>query len=166
LTIHFAALFSEKEDAVPIALFHGWPGNLKTSLVCSPVFPQSNTSFQSGSFLEFLPILSLFRDEYEPSKLPYHLIIPSLPGYTFSSGPPLDRDFGIEDIGRIMNELMTQLGFGGGYVAQGGDIGSRVARILAAEYESCKGLSLYFSLFIASNSKSGRTDARPSSRTQ
>jgi hypothetical protein len=65
-----------------------------------------------------------------------------------------------------MNELMTQLGFGGGYVAQGGDIGSRVARILAAEYESCKGLSLYFSLFIASNSNSGRTDARPSSRTQ
>lgn len=26
LTIHFAALFSEREDAVPIALLHGWPG--------------------------------------------------------------------------------------------------------------------------------------------
>ncbi len=25
-TVHFAALFSEKRDAVPIALFHGWPG--------------------------------------------------------------------------------------------------------------------------------------------
>lgn len=24
--IHFVALFSEKADAIPIALFHGWPG--------------------------------------------------------------------------------------------------------------------------------------------
>lgn len=26
-TIHFAALFSEKADAVPIVLLHGWPGS-------------------------------------------------------------------------------------------------------------------------------------------
>ena len=25
--IHFAALFSEKPDAIPIVLFHGWPGS-------------------------------------------------------------------------------------------------------------------------------------------
>ena len=25
-TVHFVALFSEKEDAVPIAFYHGWPG--------------------------------------------------------------------------------------------------------------------------------------------
>jgi microsomal epoxide hydrolase len=25
-TIHFAALFSEKKDAVPVMLMHGWPG--------------------------------------------------------------------------------------------------------------------------------------------
>jgi microsomal epoxide hydrolase len=24
--VHFAALFSEKKDAVPILLLHGWPG--------------------------------------------------------------------------------------------------------------------------------------------
>lgn len=113
-----------------------------------PHIPFISNFLPSGSFLEFLPILSLFRDEYKPSNLPYHLVIPSLPGYTFSSGPPLDRDFGVKDVGRIMNELMTQLGFSAGYVAQGGDIGSRVARILAAEYESCKGLSLYSGLTI------------------
>jgi Epoxide hydrolase N terminus len=27
-TIHFVALFSEKRDAVPLVLFHGWPGML------------------------------------------------------------------------------------------------------------------------------------------
>lgn len=26
LRIHFIALFSEKQDAKPIAFFHGWPG--------------------------------------------------------------------------------------------------------------------------------------------
>jgi len=25
-SIHFVALFSEKADAIPITLFHGWPG--------------------------------------------------------------------------------------------------------------------------------------------
>lgn len=28
MTIHFLALFSEKKDAVPIVLMHGWPGTL------------------------------------------------------------------------------------------------------------------------------------------
>jgi len=25
-TIHFIALFSEKEDAIPLVFYHGWPG--------------------------------------------------------------------------------------------------------------------------------------------
>lgn len=90
--------------------------------------------------MEFLPILSLFRDKYEPSNLPYHLIVPSLPGYTFSSGPPQDREFRSTDVARILNQLMVNLGFEKGYVAQGGDVGSRIARVLGAKYDSCKGL--------------------------
>lgn len=31
MSIHFAALFSEREDAVPILLLHGWPGNAALS---------------------------------------------------------------------------------------------------------------------------------------
>jgi microsomal epoxide hydrolase len=114
--IHFIALFSEKVDAVPVILLHGWP----------------------GSFLEFLDILSLMAAQYTPENLPYHLIVPSLPGYAYSASPPLDKDFRIEDVARLMNHLMLNLGFRGGYVAQGGDIGSKVGRVMAAEHEACK----------------------------
>ncbi|EED23533.1 epoxide hydrolase, putative [Talaromyces stipitatus ATCC 10500] len=120
--MHFVALFSEKEDAKPIAFLHGWP----------------------GSFLEFLPLLSLFREKYEPTTLPYHLIVPSLPGYTFSSDLPADRDFTSPDAARILNQLMVNLGFGNGYVVQGGDVGSKIGRILGAKYDSCKAVHLNF----------------------
>lgn len=100
-----------------------------------------NTDIDTGSFLEFLPILDLFRQEYTPDTLPYHLIVPSLPGFTFSSGPPLDKNFDTFDIARVLDRLMKDLGFESGYVAQGGDIGSRIARTLAVDYESCKGKS-------------------------
>ncbi|KAL4779816.1 Alpha/Beta hydrolase protein [Aspergillus varians] len=122
LTIHFAALFSEKADAVPIVLLHGWP----------------------GSYFEFLPMLQLFKDEYAPSTLPYHLIVPSLPGYAFSSGPPLDKNFVNADSARIIDQLMKRLGFESGYVAQGGDVGSRVARLLAVYTDSCKAVHLNY----------------------
>ncbi|KAL4818094.1 Alpha/Beta hydrolase protein [Aspergillus spinulosporus] len=92
LIIHFAALFSEKADAVPIVLLHGWP----------------------GSYFEFLPLLQLFKDEYSP------------------------RILKNADSARIVDQLMKGLGFSSGYVSQGGDIGSSVARILAVGYDSCK----------------------------
>ncbi|KAF5565914.1 microsomal epoxide hydrolase [Fusarium napiforme] len=123
-TIHFTGLFSSKPDAVPVVMLHGWP----------------------GSFLEFLKILSILKERYTPETLPYHVIVPSLPGYAFSDKPPLDKDFGIRDVSRIVNSLMVQLGFGGGYIAQGGDIGSRISRVLAASYDECKAAHLNFCL--------------------
>lgn len=38
-----------------------------------------------------------------------------------------------------MNQVMVNLGFESGYVAQGGDIGSRISRLLGVQYDSCKG---------------------------
>lgn len=98
------------------------------------------TSYSIGSFQEFLPLLKLFREEFTPANLPYHLIVPSLPGYTLSSGPPVDKNFDTKDIARVVDQLMKDLGFEGGYVAQGGDIGSRIGRVLGVDYDSCKGL--------------------------
>lgn len=97
----------------------------------------------TGSFLEFFPILSIIRDRYTPSTLPYHLIAPSVPGWAFSSPPPLDKEFSIVDVVRIFDKLMSGIGFGSGYVVQGGDVGSLVARMLAFTYESCKGERTY-----------------------
>ena len=74
----------------------------------------------TGSFLEFLPIMSILRELHTPETLPYHIIVPSLPGYAFSARPPLDRDFKLQDIAQLMNKLMIQLGFGDGYAVQGG----------------------------------------------
>ncbi|THX71942.1 alpha/beta-hydrolase [Aureobasidium pullulans] len=118
-TIHFLALFSKKSDAIPLIFLHGWP----------------------GSILEFLGMLTVIKKQYpNPEDLPYHIIVPSLPGYAFSSSPPIDRDFKADDMAPVMNALMVALGFGSGYIAQGGDLGSFIARQLGVENEECKGM--------------------------
>lgn len=90
-------------------MLHGWP----------------------GSFLEFLPIMRILAAKYTSKTLPYHIIVPSLPGYALSSPPPKDKDFRLEDAAIILDSLMRQLGFGdSGYVVQGGDVGSKIARVL------------------------------------
>ncbi|KAF2789207.1 epoxide hydrolase-like protein [Melanomma pulvis-pyrius CBS 109.77] len=119
IDVHFIALFSEKKDAIPIIFMHGWP----------------------GSFIEFLPMLGLIRDKYAAKDLPYHIIVPSLPGFTLSSGGPLDRDWTPTDSARIMDKMMRELGFSK-YLAQGGDVGSIVGTILVTAYDSCVGVHL------------------------
>jgi microsomal epoxide hydrolase len=115
--VHFAALFSTREDAIPIVFLHGWP----------------------GSFLEFLPILTLLKNKYKPDTLPYHVVVPSLPGFAFSTGPPVDQSFGNKDCPRIIDGLMQHLGFGKGYVAQGGDYGALLCNALSSDtFPSCK----------------------------
>ncbi|KAG9205567.1 hypothetical protein G6514_008209 [Epicoccum nigrum] len=117
--LHFVALFSEKKDAVPIQFLHGWP----------------------GSFIEFLPMLDLIRKQYPSAKeLPYHIIVPSLPGYTLSTRPT-DREFSMEESVTVLNQLMVNLGFSK-YIAQGGDVGSFCARIAAQNHDECVGIQL------------------------
>ncbi|KAK3339739.1 Alpha/Beta hydrolase protein [Lasiosphaeria hispida] len=124
LNIHFVVLFSRHPLATPLVLLHGWP----------------------GSFLEFLPLLALLRAKYpDPAGLPYHVIVPSLPGFAFSDAFPADQHHGNEDVAQVLDHLMTRtLGFGG-YAAQGGDVGSRVGRIMAARHEGCVGALLNYS---------------------
>jgi microsomal epoxide hydrolase len=105
----------------------------------SPHFQKPPLLISSGSILEFVPLLSLFRTQYTPQDLPFHIIVPALPGYAFSSPPPLDRNFTMLEVADMLNSLMLELGFGAtGYVAQGGDIGSRLARLLGAKHDACK----------------------------
>lgn len=118
IDIHFLGLFSERKDAVPILFLHGWP----------------------GSICEFLDMLDLLTERYTPQDLPYHVIVPSLPGYAFSAGPPLDQDYGIDTAAGALNNLMIGLGFESGYLTHGGDLGSFVSRFLALKYAACKGM--------------------------
>ncbi|EXJ53373.1 uncharacterized protein A1O5_13362 [Cladophialophora psammophila CBS 110553] len=112
-TIRFNALFSRRPNAVAIAFFHGWP----------------------GSALEFLPLLKLVRKKWHtPKELPYHIIVPDLIGFGFSSPPAKEYDFTASDHARITSRMMHDLGFtpkNGGYVPQGGDVGSFLAPRLA-----------------------------------
>jgi len=114
--IHFAALFSKKKDAIPIMFLHGYP----------------------GSFLEFLPMMQLLMEKYTPETLPYHVIIPSLPDYGLSGGASENVEMTLDRAARIMNQLMVDLGFGSGYIAQGGDLGSMLTRIISVQYDACK----------------------------
>ena len=118
VTLHFAALFSTNEDATPVLFLHGFP----------------------SSFMEFLPMMQLLVDKYTPETLPYHIIVPSLPDYGLSGGSSQDTEITLDQAARMMHQLMIDLGFSKGYIAQGGDLGSLLARIMSVNYEECKAL--------------------------
>jgi microsomal epoxide hydrolase len=87
-------------------------------------------------------MLDLVLQKYSPDSLPYHIIVPDLIGFGFSSRPPLDKDFNTVDNARILAKFMHILGFTsehGGYAVQGGDLGSIVGpRVAAVDPESCR----------------------------
>lgn len=47
----------------------------------------------------------------------------------------------MDEVADIFDRLAVGLGFGDGYVVQGGDIGSKIGRIIAAKHSSCKGMN-------------------------
>lgn len=126
LDVHFVGLFSSREDAMPVLLSHGWP----------------------GSFLEFIPLLDLVQKECgnDPSRLPYHFIVPSLPGFGFSSMAPAQEDFyRKESVAQLFNDLMVAIfGQSTRYVAQGGDVGSYISRALVVLHPNCVAAHLNF----------------------
>lgn len=110
LDIHFLHIRSAEPGAMPLLLTHGWPGSiLEFRKVIGPlVDPQAHRGDASDAF---------------------HLVIPSLPGYGFSSKPAA-TGWGVERIAHSWAELMRRLGYER-YVAQGGDWGSAVTMSLA-----------------------------------
>ncbi|MGH8878451.1 MAG: epoxide hydrolase family protein [Stackebrandtia sp.] len=101
--VHVRAPHREGEpQPLPLILSHGWP----------------------SSFLEMLPLVPLLRDHFD-------LVIPSLPGFMFSTLPP--QKLTRERIADLWHSLMTGLGYER-YGAFGGDVGSGVSQWLAAKY--------------------------------
>ncbi|KAI5460231.1 Alpha/Beta hydrolase protein [Mariannaea sp. PMI_226] len=88
LTIHFIHQRSRDPNAIPLLLNHGWP----------------------GSFLEFLPVINSLTEKAVTSTgkpVSFHVVVPSLPGFTFSSAPP--ANWTVDDTGRVFNTLMTEV---------------------------------------------------------
>src|SRR5881394_3316533 len=103
--IHFIHVKSEHENAVPLIMTHGWPGSV-IELIDS-VGPLTDPTAHGGSAEEA-----------------FHLVLPSLPGYGFSS-EPVELGWDLGRTARAWAELMRRLGYTR-YVAQGGDVGAGV----------------------------------------
>ncbi|KAI0394736.1 Alpha/Beta hydrolase protein [Xylariaceae sp. FL0594] len=114
LTIHFVHQPSRQDDAIPLLLAHGWPGSWFEFSRC--IDPLSNPAGDDTSTSQSRP---------QPA---FHVVVPSIPGFTWSSGPP-GRGWTLQDTARIFDTLMHErLGYGS-YVAQGGDWGHWVVRV-------------------------------------
>ena len=108
LQIHFMHVRSERHDALPLLLTHGWP----------------------GSFLEFEEVLPLLTDP-APGDLAFHVVVPSLPGCGFS-GLPTTTGWDIHRIARSWCELMTRLGYPQ-FLAAGSDWGTSISTSIALQ---------------------------------
>ncbi|KAK5070993.1 hypothetical protein LTS08_000645 [Lithohypha guttulata] len=106
-TVHFVHARSDRADAIPILLIHGWP----------------------GSFYEFSQVINLLTKPEDPSKQAFHCVVPSLPGFCFSSGPPKAQT--LKHVAGMFHELMRCVGYSD-YSVQAGDWGHWVGRELAA----------------------------------
>jgi pimeloyl-ACP methyl ester carboxylesterase len=105
LDIHFIHVRSDRDDALPLVVNHGWP----------------------GSVVEQLKIIDRLTDPTAHGASAddaFHVVIPSMPGYGFS-GKPAGTGWGPERMGRAWDVLMKRLGYTE-YVAQGGDWGAFV----------------------------------------
>src|SRR5207248_1979234 len=103
--VHFIHVRSQHEDALPLIMTHGWPGSLIEQI--DTVGPLTDPIAHGGSANEA-----------------FHLVLPSLPGYGFSS-EPAGLGWNLGRVARAWAELMKRLGYHR-YVAQGGDVGAGV----------------------------------------
>jgi pimeloyl-ACP methyl ester carboxylesterase len=105
LDIHFIHVESQHENALPIIITHGWPGSVIEML--DVIGPLTDPTAHGGSAADA-----------------FHVVIPSIPGYGFSS-EPTEAGWGSARIGEAWAELMSRIGYSA-YVAQGGDQGAGV----------------------------------------
>jgi pimeloyl-ACP methyl ester carboxylesterase len=112
LDIHFMHVRSKHEDALPLIVTHGWPGSLVEQLKI--IEPLTNPTAHGGQASDA-----------------FHVVIPSMPGYGYSS-KPTRTGWGPDRIARAWIELMRRLGYKK-YVAQGGDWGAVVSELMGVE---------------------------------
>ncbi|MEQ8953616.1 MAG: epoxide hydrolase [Gammaproteobacteria bacterium] len=113
LSLHFIHQRSDRADAIPLMIVHGWPGSIS----------------------EFTGIIGPLTDPAAhgaPENEAFHVIAPSLPGFGFS-GIPTERGYSPERMAHILAALMARLGYER-YAIAGGDWGAIINRYLANNY--------------------------------
>jgi pimeloyl-ACP methyl ester carboxylesterase len=103
--VHFIHVKSKHENALPLVMTHGWPGSVIELL--ETVGPLTDPTAHGGQ-----------------AEDAFHLVLPSLPGYGFSS-EPAELGWNVGRVAQAWAELMHRLGYSR-YVAQGGDVGAAV----------------------------------------
>ncbi|HZC82927.1 MAG TPA: epoxide hydrolase, partial [Rubrobacter sp.] len=108
--VHFFHVRSRHENALPLIISHGWPGSVFEQI--KVIGPLTDPTAHGGS-----------------EEDAFHVVIPSLPGFGFSSRPT-EVGWGLERVGRAWDVLMKRLGYEH-YVAQGGDWGGGLVEVMA-----------------------------------
>jgi pimeloyl-ACP methyl ester carboxylesterase len=110
--IHFIHVRSRHENALPLIMTHGWPGSVIELL--ETIGPLTDPTAHGGT-----------------AEDAFHLVLPSLPGYGFSS-EPTELGWEAGRVARAWAELMHRLGYPR-YVAQGGDVGALVTDLMGRQ---------------------------------
>lgn len=111
--LHFLHVVGEAGGKRPLLLSHGWPGS----------------HFEFWGSIEKLAFPSRFGGQSSDA---FDLVIPSLPGFGFSSKPK--RPFGQRGTARLFNTLMTEVLGYDRYLAQGGDWGALITSWLGFDH--------------------------------
>ncbi|KAJ7310939.1 Alpha/Beta hydrolase protein [Mycena albidolilacea] len=115
-SVHFVHQKSEDPNAIPLIFLHGWP---------------------PGSFYEFLPVINPLTESSTSASgktVSYNVVVPSLPGFVFSSAPP--ANWTVDDTTRIFNMLMTDVLGYSTYAVHGSDWGSVMAYSLYSSFNT------------------------------
>lgn len=142
LTIHFLHIRSPEKDAMPLLLLHGWP----------------------GSVLEFRKVVDRLSDPARhgaSSADAFHLVIPSLPGYGFSTAPT-QSGFKLYEMAKVTSRLMDALGYKR-WVAQGGDWGADICAVMASRDPPKSLMAVHMNTPFFDIRKEIRPDTQPSS---
>lgn len=108
LDIHFIHVKPKTtKKTLPLILLHGWPSSVR-------------------DFYKLIPLLTTFNENYG---FAFEVIIPSLPGYGFSS-PSRRPGMGAVEIAVVFKNLMLRLGFSKFYI-HGGDWGAIITKNIA-----------------------------------
>ncbi len=110
--LHFLHMRGKGPNPTPLLLIHGWP----------------------DSFYRFHKIIPLLTDPESAGGNPldsFDVIVPSLPGFGFSDRPHFPGGMKSLRAASLLSKLMTEVLGYQHYTVGGGDIGSRVTRLLA-----------------------------------